>query len=83
MTSKKILRILLLSMALALVLCVPALAANSDVSSVIQDTWTAAAGQIKTVVNTVVFPALDLILTVAFFGKVALAYFDCAPVAAM
>lgn len=83
MTSKKILRILLLSTALALALCVPALAANSDVSSVIQDTWTAAAGQIKTVVNTVVFPALALILTVAFFGKVALAYFACAPVAAM
>lgn len=79
MTSKKILRILLLSTALALALCVPAMA----VSSVIQDTWTAAAGQIKTVVNTVVFPALALILTVAFFGKVALAYFACAPVAAM
>lgn len=50
--------------------------ATGDVSGVIQDTWGAAAGQIKAVVNTVVFPAIDLILAVFFFGKIATAYMD-------
>ena len=39
-------------------------------------TWKAAAGQIQTVVNNVVFPALDMILAIAFFGKLGMAYFD-------
>ena len=32
--------------------------------------------QIKTVVNKVVFPAIDLILAVFFFAKLGTAYFD-------
>ena len=35
-----------------------------------------AAAQIKTVVDTVVFPALDMLLAIAFFGKLGMAYFD-------
>ena len=27
-------------------------------------------------VDSVVFPALDMVLTIAFFGKVAMSYFD-------
>lgn len=50
--------------------------ASSSVSTVVEQTWTDAAGQIKTVVNNVVFPALDMILAIAFFGKLALSYFD-------
>ena len=69
---------------LALLLCalcsVPAFAAppasSPGVADVVQQTWTAAASQIKTVVNNVVFPALDMILAIAFFGKLAMAYFD-------
>ena len=66
---------------LALTLCtaltVPAFAAgNGKVAGVVEETWKAAAAQIKTVVNNVLFPALDMILTVAFFGKVAMSYFD-------
>ena len=38
--------------------------------------WTDAAGQIKTVVDSVVFPALSLVLAIAFFVKLAMAYFD-------
>ena len=34
------------------------------------------AGQIKTVVDNVVFPAIDMILAVFFFGKLGTAYFD-------
>ena len=39
-------------------------------------TWTTASGQIKDVVNKVVFPAIDLILAVFFFAKLGMAYFD-------
>ena len=35
-----------------------------------------ASAQIKTVVNKVVFPAIDLILAVFFFAKLGTAYFD-------
>ena len=35
-----------------------------------------ASGQIKTVVNKVVFPTIDLILAVFFFAKLGTAYFD-------
>ena len=74
-------------MLLALLLCAlcaaPAFADTPDdaastgsVSSVVEKTWKDAAGQIKTVVNNVVFPALDMILAIAFFGKLGMAYFD-------
>ena len=66
-----------LAMSLCAVLAVPAFATgNSNVASVVEETWKAAAAQIKTVVDSVVFPALDMILTIAFFGKVAMSYFD-------
>ena len=42
----------------------------------IEGTWKDASGQIKTVVNKVVFPAIDLILAVFFFAKLGTAYFD-------
>jgi hypothetical protein len=53
-----------------------AFAAGGDVAGAIEDTWAAASGQIKTVVNNVVFPAIDLILAVFFFAKLGMAYFD-------
>ena len=43
--------------------------AAGDVASAVESTWTTARGQIKTVVNNVVFPVLDLILAVFFFVK--------------
>ena len=46
-------------------------APTGDVSGVIEQTWTSAAQQIKTVVNNVVFPALDMILAVLLFVKIA------------
>ncbi len=49
---------------------------TGDVAGAIQSTWSTASGQIKTVVNTVVFPAVDLILAVFFFVKLGTAYFD-------
>lgn len=53
----------------------PALAAG-DVSSAIQSTWNSAQTQIKNVVNNVVFPAVDMILAILFFVKLATAYMD-------
>ncbi len=50
--------------------------ASSNVSSAIEDTWDDASGQIKTVVDNVVFPAIALVLAVMFFVKLATSYFD-------
>lgn len=55
---------------------VSAFAEGGDVAGVIESTWKSAAGQIKTVVNNVIFPAIDLILAVFFFAKLAMVYFD-------
>lgn len=76
---KKTKRILAVVFALALCLSfqVTAFAAGTgDVAGAVESTWTAASGQIKTVVNNVVFPALDMILAVFFFVKLGSAYFD-------
>lgn len=53
-----------------------AFASGGNVAEAIEETWDTAAGQIKTVVDNVVFPAIDLILAVFFFAKLGTAYFD-------
>ena len=75
---KKGIRVLLLALVVAALCVVPAFAASSagNVADAVEQTWTDAAGQIKTVVNTVVFPALTMVLGVAFFVKVAMTYFE-------
>ena len=49
---------------------------TGDVAGAVEETWQAAATQIKSVVNKVVFPAIDMILAVFFFVKLGTAYFD-------
>jgi len=49
---------------------------TGDVAGAIESTWKDASTQIKTVVNNVVFPVIDLILAVFFFIKLGMAYFD-------
>lgn len=56
--------------------CIPVHAASGDVAGAIEETWQTASGQIKTVVDNVVFPAIDLVLAVFFFAKLGTAYFD-------
>ena len=73
----------LLAALLITILCVPAMAAGGDVAGAVEQTWTDASEQIKAVVDNVVFPVLDTVLAIAFFTKLGMAYFDCAPVAAM
>jgi hypothetical protein len=53
----------------------PAFAAG-NVSSAIENTWKSAQTQIKSVVNNVVFPVVDMILAILFFVKLATAYMD-------
>ena len=76
MNRKKRFAMLFMTLLILSALTTTAFAAGGDVSGAIQQTWTAASGQVKTVVNTVVFPALDMILVIAFFVKVGTAYFD-------
>ena len=62
---KKRMRILLILLVLLFCFAENAYAAG-DVSSAIQQTWTAAQSQVKTVVENVVFPVIDMILAVLF-----------------
>ena len=67
----------ILTVLLCLLFTVTASAAGSgDVASAVESTWSAASTQIKTVVNNVIFPAIDMILAVFFFVKLGTAYFD-------
>ena len=71
----KILISIAVVVAMLTVSILPAFAAG-DVSSAIQSTWNSAQTQIKKVVNNVVFPAVDMILAILFFVKLAMAYMD-------
>lgn len=72
---KKLILCLVVALLLCLAFSTTAFAAG-DVAGAIESTWSDASGQIKTVVNRVVFPAIDLILAVFFFAKLGLSYFD-------
>ncbi|WP_330634547.1 DUF3852 family protein [Anaerovorax sp. IOR16] len=81
---KKIAFILIAALLMCLLFSTTVFAARTgDVAGAIEGTWKDASSQIKTVVNKVVFPAIDLILAVFFFAKLGLAYFDCAPIKAL
>ena len=74
-TVKRTIMALCLTALLCCLLCVSAYA-TGDVAGAVESTWAAASGQIKTVVNNVVFPAIDMILAIFFFVKLGTAYFD-------
>lgn len=65
--------VLALTMLFGMTVCA---AGKGDVAGAIEKTWEDASEQIKTVVNKVVFPAIDLVLAVFFFAKLGTAYFD-------
>lgn len=75
---KKPLRILLcLGLTLVLMFSLSATAfASGDVAGAIENTWNAAQSQIKTVVDNVVFPVIDMVLAILFFVKVGTSYFE-------
>ena len=72
----KILVVVAMLALLVSVMSVTAFAASGDVAGAVQSTWNAAKVQIKSVVNNVVCPVIDLVLAVCFFAKVALVYMD-------
>ena len=55
---------------------VTALANTGDVAGAIQNTWTAARGQIKSVTNNVIFPVIATVLAIMLFVKLATCYFE-------
>lgn len=75
---KKIIRILSCIGLLILIISVSALSvfAAGDVAGAIESTWKSAQSQVKTVVNNVVFPVVDMILAILFFVKVGTSYFE-------
>ena len=75
----RILVMAMLVMMLAVSMAIPAFATGTgtgNVSGAIQGTWNAAQGQVKDIVNNVVFPVIDMILAILFFVKIATAYMD-------
>lgn len=72
----KFLVVVALAAVLVCAMAVTAFATSGDVAGAVQSTWDAAKTQIKSVVNNVVFPVIDLVLAVCFFAKVALMYMD-------
>lgn len=72
----KSLAILVLVSVLLFAMSITAFATSGDVAGAVQSTWDAAKVQIKSVVNNVVFPVIDLILAVCFFVKIGLVYMD-------
>lgn len=75
---KKTMRMLLCVMMMAVMLTMTSVTAFAagDVATAIENTWTAAQTQIRSVVNNVVFPVIDMILAILFFVKLGTAYFD-------
>ena len=76
--NKKVVRILLCVAMVTLILSAFSMTvfAAGDVAGAIESTWNTAKEQVKTVVNNVVFPVVDMILAILFFVKVGTAYFD-------
>ena len=64
-------------LSIAAVTAFPVFAApTGNVSGVIEQTWSSAAAEIKTVVNSVIFAALDTILAILLFEKIGGLYMD-------
>ena len=64
------------AMLMVVFMAIPAYATGGNVSGAITDTWNAAQGQIKDIVNNVVFPVIEMVLAILLFVKIATAYMD-------
>ena len=80
---KKKLFIVLITIAVMTSICGLTAFADGDVAGAVESTWNSAQSQIKTIVNNVVFPVIDVILAILLFAKLATSYLDCAPVKAI
>ena len=74
---KRLIVMLVVVLAMTCLMATTAFAAGTgDVAGAVESTWSIASTQIKSVVDNVVFPAIDLILAVFFFAKLGTAYFE-------
>ena len=74
---KRLIVTLVVVLAMTCLMATTAFAAGTgDVAGAVESTWSTASTQIKSVVDNVVFPAIDLILAVFFFAKLGTAYFE-------
>ena len=74
---KRLIVMLVVVLAMTCLMATTAFAAGTgDVAGAVENTWSTASTQIKSVVDNVVFPAIDLILAVFFFAKLGTAYFE-------
>ena len=77
MKCKRLCMMLTLSLLLVCMMGTTAFAAGTgDVAGAVESTWATASTQIKTVVNNVVFPVVDVILAILLFVKIATSYMD-------
>lgn len=74
MKKKKITALLISVCLLAVFCCITAYA--DGVAGAVKNTWNSAKGQIKSIVNDVVFPVIDVVLAILLFVKLALSYMD-------
>lgn len=72
--NKKKIAVILITIICMTTLC--SLTAYADVAGAVEGTWNSAKSQIKTIVDNVVFPVIDVILTVLLFAKISTAYMD-------
>ena len=74
---KRLIVMLVVVLAMTCLMATTAFAAGTgDVAGAVESTWSTGSTQIKSVVDNVVFPAIDLILAVFFFAKLGTAYFE-------
>lgn len=74
---KRLIVMLVVVLAMTCLMATTAFAAGTgDVAGAVESTLSTASTQIKSVVDNVVFPAIDLILAVFFFAKLGTAYFE-------
>lgn len=73
---KKKIFIVLITIAVMTSICGLTAFADGDVAGAVESTWNSAQSQIKTIVNNVVFPVIDVILAILLFAKLGMLYSD-------
>lgn len=73
---KKNVFIVLTTVLIVTAFCSITVFADGEVANVVSNTWTKARGQIKSIVNDVVFPVIDVVLAVLLFAKISTSYMD-------
>jgi len=73
---KKRICVVIITAVIMTALCSMTVFAAGDVANAVQSTWDAAKGQIKTIVNNVVFPVIDVVLAILLFVKISTSYMD-------